>query len=87
MARIFSIDFMHEGNLCHAMVTVRDTPFYTEYSVQISDEEVAAQLPNNKIVSSYQDNYIFSDSTSQNSSALMEELIHAIAGHIRTLHA
>jgi hypothetical protein len=87
MARIFSIDFIHEGNLCHAMVTVRSTPFFTEYSVQISDEDVAAQLPNNKIVSSLKDSYVFSDSTSRNSAALMDELIHAIAGHIRTLQA
>lgn len=87
MARIFSIDFMHEGNQCHAMVAVRETPFFTEYSVQISEEEVAAQLPNNKIVSAYKGNLIFSDSTAQNSSALMDELLHAILGHIRALQA
>ena len=87
MARIFSIDFIHEDNVCHAMVTVRNTPFFTEYSVQISDESVAAQLPNNKVISAYPDNYVFSDSTSRNSTALMDELIHAIAGHIRTLQA
>lgn len=87
MARIFTIDFMHEGSLCHAMVTVRTTPFYTEYSVQISDEAVAAQLPNNKIISAYRDNYMFSDSTSRNSTALMDELIHAISEHIKTLQA
>ena len=87
MARIFSINFMHAGNQCHAMVTVRDTPFYTEYSIQIADEEVAAQLPNNKIISAYKDNYIFTDSTSRNSAALMNELIHAVSDHMRTLQA
>ena len=87
MARIFSIDFTHQGMRCHAMVTVRDTAFFTEYSIQISDEDVASLLPNNKIISVHKNSFEFSDSTSRNAPSLMNELIHAISDHIRTLHA
>ena len=87
MARIFSIDFTYEGMLCHAMVTVRDTPFFTEYSIHISEEEVAALLPNNKMISVHKDSYEFSDSTSRNAPSLMNLLIHTVSDHIRTLHA
>ena len=87
MARIFSIDFAHNGMTCHAMVTVRNTPFFTEYSIQISDEDVAALLPNNKIISVHKNSYEFSDSVARNAPSLMTELIHAISDHVRTLHA
>lgn len=87
MARIFSIDFTHNGMTCHAMVTVRNTPFFTEYCIRISDEDVAALLPNNKIISVHKNRYEFSDSAVRNTPSLMTELIHAVSDHISTLHA
>jgi hypothetical protein len=87
MARIFSIQFMHEGTLQNAMVNVRTTPFFTEYSIAMLDEGIADQLPNNKIISTSKDHFVFSDSTSENSPELMDEIIKAVAEHAQTLHA
>jgi hypothetical protein len=35
MARIFSIRFAHEGREHHAMISVRQTPFFAEYAVSM----------------------------------------------------
>jgi hypothetical protein len=87
MARIFSINFMHEGVAHNAMISVRTTPFFTEYTINMLDESIAEQLPNNKIISTSKDSFVFSDSTSENSPALMEEIVQAVSSHMQTLHA
>lgn len=87
MARIFSIQFYYGGEAYNAMVSVRTTPFFTEYSINMLDENIADLLPNNKIVSTAKDHFVFSDSARQNEPALMKEIIKAVAGHMQTISA
>ncbi len=87
MARIFSIYFTYEDVPQSAMVSVRATPFFVEYSVAMLDENIAGLLPNNKIISAAKDSYVFSDSTEENSPVLMDALIRAVAGHLQTIDA
>jgi hypothetical protein len=83
MARIFSIQFQHQGLLQNAMVSMRTTPFFVEYTVSMLDEGIAGQLPNNKIISTSKDSYVFSDSTEANSPQLMQGIIQAIACYVQ----
>lgn len=87
MARIFSIQFTYESVLHHAMISVRATPFFMEYTVAMLDESIASQLPNNKIISAAKDNYVFSDSAEENAPALMQVIIQAVAEHLQTIDA
>jgi hypothetical protein len=87
MARIFSIQFLHQDLLQNAMVSMRTTPFFVEYTVSMLDEAIAGQLPNNKIISTSKNSFVFSDSTEANSPQLMQSLIQAIAGHVQIIDA
>lgn len=87
MARIFSVSFMHKGIAHNAMVAVRTTPFFTEYSINIFDEFLAALLPNNKLLSASENSFVFSDSTSENNPQLMDDIIRAIAEHVHSMQA
>lgn len=87
MARIFSISFQYGGMEHNAMVTVRTTPFFTEYSITIFDDELQELLPNNKVISTSANSFTFSDSTSENAPQLMNGIIKAIAGHVHSLQA
>ncbi|MGV3657961.1 MAG: hypothetical protein ACO1NX_08400 [Chitinophagaceae bacterium] len=87
MARIFSVSFMHKGIAHNAMIGVRTTPFFTEYSIHVFDEWLATLLPNNKVIATPENNFTFSDSTSANDLQLMDDLLKAIAEHVHTLHA
>ena len=87
MARIFSIDFIHEGVQHNAMVSVRNTPFFTEYSVNMLHDSIADQLPNNKIISTSKESFVFSDSTSENSPALMRVILQAVTHYLLAINA
>lgn len=87
MARIFSIYFTYEGVQQNAMISVRTTPFFTEYSVAMLDESIAGQLPNNKIISTSKNSFVFSDSAEENSPQLMHEIMQAVTGHLQTINA
>ena len=87
MARIFSIHFTYEHVMRHAMVSVRTTPFFTEYSVAMLDEAIAGQLPNNKIISTSKDSFVFSDSAQANAPQLMAAILFAVKGHVQTINA
>lgn len=84
MARIFSIQFDYDGTLYTAMVSVRDTPFFTEYSISMLDEEVLRQLPVNKIVSTGPHHFTFLNTPEKEQSSLMEAIIHAVSNHLQT---
>jgi hypothetical protein len=77
---------MHEGIAYNAMVSVRTTPFFMEYTITMLDESIAEQLPNNKIISTSKDSFVFSDSTSENSKELMEQILQAVSSHMQALH-
>jgi len=69
------------------MVSVRTTPFFTEYTVAMLDEAIEMQLPNNKIISTSKDSFVFSDSTQENAPALMRQILQAVMGHVQTVNA
>lgn len=87
MARIFSIQFTYEGVHHHAMVAGRTTPFFTEYTVAMLDDNIAGQLPNSKIISTSIESFTFSDSAEQNDPALMHAIIKAVARHVQSVNA
>jgi hypothetical protein len=87
MARIFSISFPYGGIEHNAMVSVRSTPFFTEYTINVFDEDLSELLPNNKVISTSPNSFTFSDSTSENVPQLMNSIIQAIVGHVHTLQA
>lgn len=87
MARIFSVSFIHRGLTYNAMVAVRTTPFFTEYTISIFDELLAALLPNNKVLTTVVNSLTFSDSTEANDPQLMDDIIKAIAEHVHQVQA
>ena len=86
MARIFSIQFTYDGVEHNAMISVRTTPFFTEYKVFMLDETIAGLLPNNKIISTTNNNYVFAGSTSTNDPLLMQQLLKAVSEHLQSQH-
>jgi hypothetical protein len=86
MARIFNIYFTYNDQMYNAIVSVRTTPFFTEYTLNF-DEELMQLLPGNKIISTSSDHFIFQHASSQESNPLMKEIIRAVAQHSQTLEA
>ena len=87
MARIFTVSFMHRGMTHNAMVAVRTTPFFTEYTISIFDDLLSSLLPNNKVVSTSENSFTFSDSTDTNDAQLMKDVLKAIAEHVHHMQA
>jgi hypothetical protein len=84
MARIFSIQFDYEGMVHSAMVTVRTTPFFTEYSINMLDDELMQQLPGNKIVSTNSATLAFMNTSPKEVSPLMACILNAVSHHLHT---
>jgi len=84
MARIFSIHFDYEGMAHSAMVSVRTTPFFTEYSISMLHEELMQQLPVNKIVSTAPNQLNFINTRADEHSPLMDTILTAVAHHLQT---
>ena len=87
MARIFSIQFIYEGIEYNVMVSARSTPFFNEYAVTMLDETIANLLPNNKIISTSKESFVFADSTNENSPGLMHTILRAVAHHLQAIDA
>lgn len=60
------------------MVSVRNTPFFTEYTLNF-DEELMQQLPGNKIISASSGHFVFQHASSLESTPLMKEIIKAVS--------
>ncbi|MDQ3550731.1 MAG: hypothetical protein M3413_04320 [Bacteroidota bacterium] len=84
MARIFSIYFSYAGINHSAMVSVRNTPFYTEYNLNILDEQLLELLPSTKIISSASNQYFFEHIPRENITPLMDILIREVSLHMST---
>ena len=84
MARIFSINFTYAGMNHSAMVSVRNTPFYTEYTLNSLNEDLLELLPSTKIISSAPNQYSFEHISREKSNPLMEILIREVSLHMRT---
>lgn len=65
-----------------AIVSVRTTPFFTEYTLNNLNQELFELLPGNKILSQEPDHFIFQNATSEHSSALMKVIIKAVMEHL-----
>ena len=87
MARIFNIYFSFDDSMYHAIVSVRTTPFFTEYTLNNFNESLEQLLPGNKIISRAPDHFIFQNATGENSEALMNSIIMAVSEHIQTIKA
>lgn len=83
MARIFTINFLYEGADQSAMVAVRTTPFFTEYTLSMITPEIMQQLPCDRVISTA-NHYRFAE-TSETATELMEEILKAIASHAHTI--
>ncbi|MGZ5134794.1 MAG: hypothetical protein ACXWCG_06580 [Flavitalea sp.] len=82
MARIFNIYFTYNGMMHNAIVSVRTTPFFTEYNLNNFNEELLGLLPGNKILSTGPDHFVFQNVTSENSPALMKAIIQSVTEHL-----
>jgi hypothetical protein len=80
MARVFNIYFSYKNAMHNAIVTVRTTPFFTEYTLNF-DEEILELLPGNKIISTSSNHYIFQHASSNECSPLMQEILTAVSQH------
>ena len=85
MAHIFNIYFTYEGSSYNAIVSVRKTPFFTEYTLNNFNEELMEKLPGNKIISKGREHFIFQYTTPQHSEKLMSAIITAVAEHMQTM--
>jgi len=84
MARIFTINFTYESVSHTAMIAVRQTPFFMEYTISMLPEEIMHQLPGNRIISTGLQQLIFANATLDESSDLMNEILRAVADHLQT---
>ena len=84
MARIFNIYFNYDNSSYHAVVSVRATAFYTEYSLNIISENLLAGLPGNKIISLSPDHFVFQNAQKHHSIPLMDAIIVAVKDHVHT---
>jgi hypothetical protein len=86
MARIFNIHFLYDHAQYHAFVSVRHTPFYTEYILSSFDEELMPLLPGNRIISMHDDHFVFQNAGNNNNN-LMNTIIRAVAEHVHATNA
>jgi hypothetical protein len=82
MARIFNIYFSYNGIMHNAIISVRTTPFFTEYKLNNFNEELLKLLPGNTILFREPDNFIFQNASAENSPALMKAIIQAVSEHL-----
>jgi hypothetical protein len=70
----------------NAMVSVRTTAFFTEYTLNF-DDELMELLPGNKIISTSPEHFIFQHASSSELSPLMKEIIRAVSQHAQATEA
>jgi len=87
MARIFNIYFEFEGVVYNAVVSVRTTPFLTEYTLNNFNEELLALLPGEKILSHAPGHFVFQHASRDNSTTLMDSIIKAVSEHMQATEA
>jgi len=83
MARIFNIYFSHNEIVHNAVVSVRSTPFFTEYVLSNFDDDLLPLLPGNKILSTGPDHFVFRNANQEHSMELMNAIIKAVCEHLQ----
>ena len=84
MARIFNIYFNYDDILHSAIVSVRSTPFFTEYTLGNLDEGLQSLLPDTRLFSQTPDHLFFQNMTTEHSVLLMNEIIKTIVRHLHS---
>lgn len=87
MARIFNIYFSFEGLMYNAVVSVRSTAFFTEYTLNNFNEDLLQLLPGNKILSHNPGHFVFQNVSPENSTDLMNAIIKAVSEHMHATKA
>ena len=87
MARIFNIYFYYDDLMHNAVVSVRTTPFFTEFTLTNFNEELLELLPSNKILSTSPENFVFQNAPPENPNELMNAIIKAVAEHLQATEA
>lgn len=82
MARIFTVYFSFEHKEYHSVVSVRTTPFFTEYSLLNLPDALVNLLPDTKILSRGPDHFVFPNPNINSSVSLMDSIAKAVAQHL-----
>jgi len=82
MARIFSIEFTFNGALQHAMITVRQTAFHTEYKIVLQAPELTELLLSDKIISPGPGVFLFYNVSEAEYNEPMKQILAAVSGHV-----
>lgn len=82
MARIFNIYFSYKGILYSAIISVRTTPIFTEFTLMHFSEDLLSLLPGNKLLFTADDGFFFQSAGPGNSAELMKEIIRAVDQHL-----
>ncbi len=85
MARIFTIEFSYDDDTHHAIISVRETPFYTEYKVSLQSPGLSELLLSDKIISPQPQTFLFANVGTDEYNFLMKQVLNAISGHIHSL--
>ena len=85
MARIFSIEFTFNGALQHAMITVRQTPFHTEYKIMLQSIELAELLLSDKIISPRPGVFLFANVSEADYNEPMKQILAAVSQRVHSL--
>lgn len=87
MARIFNIYFTYNDSIHTAVVSVRKTAFFTEYTLNNFNEQLLEFLPGNKILSKSSGHFVFQNASAEHSTALMNAIIKAVSEHLLATEA
>jgi hypothetical protein len=85
MARIFSIEFFYNDAPYRALITVRKTPFHTEYKITLQANDLDHLLLSDKIVSPQPGTFVFANVPVQEYNELMKQILIAVADHTHLL--
>jgi hypothetical protein len=86
MAQIFNIYFKYEELTYSAMVSVRKTPFFLEYTLHNLPDNILDQLPGNRIISREKQELIFQLAGAVAPNELMSEIMKAVSEHSQVHH-
>ena len=84
MARIFTIDFSFDNALHHAIISVRETPFHTEYKITLQSPQLNELLLSDKILSPQPQTFLFANVGTHEYNQLMKEVLAAVSDYIHS---
>lgn len=85
MARIFSINFTYNEQTYGALISVRITPFFTEYHINMLEDELLNELPEKRIIAGSNGLLSFPDVRMENETGLMVTIRKAVSDYLHTV--